>query len=280
MVAVAKAIFAGEWRPSKWEDFAGNYRIVEYWKQMVHSVRFCGARQGFNALMIGESGSGKTATTEFGLMCLGCLNLDSDTLNPCGSCAACKDKYHKHGHCDWRDFINFVVEDEIKTPVHLHYMAVDCPRLTSVDLGKLLQELKDGDGFTQIISLDEIHTLVRSNLDDKLLKSMEVYPAIWIGMSACINNTRGGRQPLEQMLINRFHYVLPTERPTDYDFKMWCLTMSETFGVSIENERTLDEMVIETNRVMRRALHILTIAQNTSDRVLTKELIRKTNLLK
>lgn len=267
-------VLAGDWRPNKWSDFAGNSQIKEYWKETLTKMKLQKVYRGDNALMIGESGSGKTSTTEYGLKCLGCLNFNSPSLDACGECEACKDLYHRYGHGDWRYFINWI-EGEARTPIRLDTLIVDCPNLTLAELANILHSLQDGDNFLQVVVLDEIQTLVSKNMDEKLLLAMEQYPATWIAMSACLED-QPKRKKLEQMLINRFTYILPTEKPTMEEFMTWCVDRCIEFGIAVDTPAdTLELLATRTERVMRRARQVLVRAQNSLDKVLTQGLVQK-----
>lgn len=210
------------WQPSRWDQIVGNHQLKEYLLDMIHCIRSEGHRSGFNALVTGPSRGGKTSTVRFAIKCLGCLNLDFATYNPCHSCAHCRMKDYLHGNDGWENYIDYLDEAEVKTPVRYQYVPLDCARLGQGEIDACIEKIRGTDGCVRVITLDEVHRLVQRNLDDQLLKPIEDYAANWIAMSALVKKEdEGDQKKLEKMFQNRFSFRISTEKPTVAKMALW-----------------------------------------------------------
>src|SRR4051812_27839148 len=105
------------WIPERWDQIGGNRKLKRYFLDMIWCIRLEGHRSGFNLIVEGPSRTGKTSTISFGIKCLGCLNLDFATMNACGVCHNCTMKTHLYGNDGWENYVDFLPEGEIRTPL-------------------------------------------------------------------------------------------------------------------------------------------------------------------
>lgn len=267
--------------PSTWEDIAGNYELKEYWIDCLKGVRESGYRSGYNLLATGGSREGKTSTISFGIKALLCCDFDFQTMNPCHQCVNCTSSFYLNGTGEWNgqvDFPDFADPKKHRTPVRFHYIPVDCSRLKEADVDGLCMKLRVDDGNLKIVYLDEVHRLVRRNMDEMLLKPLEDYHAIWIASSAVVKKDGAGdSHKLDKMFQNRFSYRIQTQRPTKAKMVDWLLSRCEQFSIKLDDdaESTISSLAERSNRVPGMALHVLNKAHKKEDRMLTLEMVEK-----
>lgn len=172
------------WQATTWDQIVGNKKLKEYFWDMIWCIRREGHVSGFNALITGPSRGGKTSTVSFGIKCIGCLRFDYDTMNPCGECSNCRLNHHLYGNEGWENFVDVLGDDDVSTAVRYHHMPLDCSRLNETQIDDCIDRIRINDEKLRIITLDEVHRLSRRSMDERLLKCIEDFPAIWIAMSA------------------------------------------------------------------------------------------------
>lgn len=170
--------------PKRWDQIVGNRALKEYFWDMIWCVRKEGHRSGFNLLATGPSRTGKTSAISFGIKCLSCLNFNFDTMSPCGTCKNCTLNHQLYGNEGWENIVDFLDEHEAPAPVRLHHEPVDCTRLSEADLENMLARVRINNEDLRVIFLDEVHRRSRRFMDERLLKPLEDFPAIWIASSA------------------------------------------------------------------------------------------------
>lgn len=264
------------WIPESWDQFAGNHELKEYFSDMIRCVRQEGHRAGFNLLATGVSRSGKTSMITFGIKCLGCLNFDFNTMNPCGKCKCCTLNHHLYGNDGWENIVDFLDEQEAPTPVRYHYHPIDCTRLTEADLESRLAKLRCCNEDLRVIYLDEVHRLSRRFMDERLLKPLEDFPAIWIASSANVRRDVEGGPTLDPMFLKRFSYRITTELPTLYDLVTWLAERCVEWNIYVEaQERTLARLAERCHQVPGMALQVLNKAHKRRTKTLTFEMVEE-----
>ena len=264
------------WIPTRWDQIAGNRALKEYFFDMIWCVRKDGHRSGFNLLATGPSRTGKTSAISFGIKCLGCLKFDFESMNPCGTCACCTFNHHLYGNEGWENIVDFVDENEVKTPVRYHYHPVDCTRLSEADLEAKLAKLRICNEDLRIIYLDEAHRLSRRFMDEKLLKPLEDFPAIWIASSANIKNRDAEDQKLDKMFQNRFSFRITTELPSLDELVLWLAMRCHEWGLQVDfPEATLPRLAERCHQIPGMALQVLNKAHKRRNKLLTAAMVEE-----
>lgn len=152
------------WQPANWKEIIGNDDLKEALTNMVASVRLDWRLEPFRLMAYGWSRGGKTASIQYAIKCLLCLNLNLETLDACGQCEHCTTNVELTGTVGWKDRID--TTDASMTPhvFHFHYVRVDCTRLTDAELEELLMEIRYDTDTLRIIYLDEFHRLHRRGM--------------------------------------------------------------------------------------------------------------------
>lgn len=261
-------------QPQCWDHIVGNQKLKEYFWDMIWCIRKEGHRSGFNLLTTGESRSGKTATVSFGIKCLGCYDLDFETMNPCGRCANCTMNHHLYGNEDWEGFAEWLSEEEAPTPIRYSYLPIDCTRPES-ELEASLSKIRVNDENLRIVYLDEVHGLKRRNMDEKLLTPLEKYPIIWIASSAVIKKDHADdKSKVDEMFQNRFSFRINTQKPSVEELTAWLAQRCTELGIQCEDAReTLRHLAQRSNRNTGMALHVLNRAHKKRSKILTKEMV-------
>jgi len=229
---------------------------MEYWRD---GIRVHG--QLTNTLIKGPSRSGKTASIKLFIKSLFCAQRDATTLNPCGECALCVQDIATHGHAGF--FAEFDDAAEGRA-IPLHYLPVDCPRISEARLRDTLQDLRDFDGI-RIVYLDEVHRLVERKMDHMLLKPLEERDFLWIASSAV---TTG----LEQMFINRFATRLRTALPSRDELAVFLGLRCNAWSIDWEPDSIL-RLAERANQVPGLALQVLARAAAQRARTITMEMV-------
>lgn len=263
------------WLPSRWDQIVGNKLLKEYFWDMIWCIRKEGHVSGFNALITGPSRGGKTSTVSFGLKCIGCLNFDFESMNPCGECFNCTLNHHLYGNAGWENHIDVFDEGELRTSIRYHYMPLDCSRLNETQIEDCILKIRINDENLRIITLDEVHRLARRSMDERLLKPAEDFPAIWIAMSANVKKEDDNDlKKLEKMFQNRFTYRINTQKPTMPEMMVWLAERCQEFGIKCEVPKlTLKSLVERSNQLPGMALQVLNKAQKKRSKTLTTELV-------
>ena len=246
-----------KWKPSAFEEFVGNSFLI---KCLKNGIRVHG--QLPNTFVRGPSRSGKTAAIKLFIKSLFCVRRNPETLNPCGVCDNCSQEIEDHGHAGF--FAEFD-EGSPSRKIPLHYVPIDCPRITELRLRESLQELRDFGGI-QIVYLDEVHRLVERKMDHMLLKSLEERRFLWMASSA----TTAG---LEQMFLNRFSIRLRTSLPERDELAEFLVFRCLVWGIEWKEPETIMRLVERSNHVPGLALQVLAAAAATPEREMTRELV-------
>lgn len=261
-----------------WDDILGNKQLKEYCKDLVHAIRVEGVRNnliGFNTIVSGESRTGKTQSISFTMQCIGCFNLNFETLEPCGKCLSCTTKQYRSGNRGWENWSSILPPEDAPTPIEYHYAPVDCTTLDKEKMSRLVYDLEANEGALNIIYLDEIHRLTSRNMDEQLLIPMEKFNAIWLASSAYADRNDGSnRRPLEKMLLNRFTNRLTTEKPSAIELLIWLADRCELLGIKVKDpQATLSELVQRSNRVVGMAQQVIDKVSKKREKVLTRKVL-------
>lgn len=263
------------WQASRWDQIVGNKLLKEYLWDMIWCIRMEGHISGFNALITGPSRGGKTSTVRFGIKCIGCLKFDFETMNPCGDCSNCNLNHHLYGNDGWENHIDVFNDDNLRTPIRYHHMPLDCSRLNETQIEDCIQKIRINDENLRIITLDEVHRLSRRSMDERLLKPVEDFPAIWIAMSANVKKEDDNDlKKLEKMFQNRFTYRINTQKPTVPEMMVWLAERCEDFGITCESPKaTLKDLAERCNQLPGMALQVLNKAHKRRSKQLDAALV-------
>ncbi|WP_254511399.1 hypothetical protein [Anatilimnocola floriformis] len=271
------------WIPDRWDQFLGNQELKVYFYDLIWCVRKEGHRSGFNLLTTGPSRTGKTSMITFGIKCLGCLNFDFETMNPCGKCKCCTLNHHLYGNEGWENVVDFENERDAPTPVRYHYLPLDCSRFSESELEQILLKLRVKDENLRVVYLDEVHWLARRSMDDKLLKPLEDFPAIWIASSAYVKrDDRDGESnnheaaSLEKMFQNRFSFRITTTKPDLGELIVWLAERCHEWGIQVETpKKTLERLAERSHQVVGMALQVINKAHKKRSKLLTLAMVEE-----
>jgi hypothetical protein len=267
----------GNFLPSNWSQIAGNKKLKEYLLDLISGVRNHHFTTGYNALVVGDSREGKTATIKLGIKCVGCYDFDFTTMNPCGKCPNCTMNHHLWGNTGYENYCDMVDDKQVSTPIRYRFVPIDCTRVTPKEMDELIVSLQPREDAVRIIYLDEIHRLVRKgmDLDHQLLKPMEELEAIWIASSANVKNAEGKNiKKLEKMFLNRFDYVIETEKPDIQEFSKWVMERCVESGVQIDDPETvLPRLAARSSKNIGMALKVLNKAHKRRSKTIDIQLV-------
>lgn len=259
-------------QPECWDQIVGNVELKEYFRDLLHCVRIEGHRSGFNLLATGESRTGKTVTIKYGIKCLGCIDLDYESLNACGTCKNCVQNYHLFGNngCDSHIFLH-----DSQNSIRYSLIPIDCANLKESEIDDLYLKLRVEDDSVRVVYLDEVHRLSRRFMDEKLLKPIEDFSAIWIASSANLSpESSAGKPELDVMFQNRFSYRLRTEKPSVDEMTQWLAIRCDEFGIRCDTPKaTLRLLAERSNQVTGLALQVLNRAFKKRKKLLTEKIV-------
>jgi hypothetical protein len=254
------------WIPSTWDLFVGNRRLNRFLKRLLLAIRQHvqdGRVRELNKLcflLTGPSRSGKTATISFFVRCVVCQLLDMETLNPCdGRCEACRERPEFYGD---RGILTILRNPQ--QTVRVHFQVIDATMIGGPqDLRDKVLELREFDGI-RIVYVDEVHRLVRREMDEILLKAIEQKGFIWIFSTAKPEN-------LEDMFLNRL-IKLSTELPEAGELEQWIADRCDEWRINWYPDAVM-RVVEKSNRVVGTALHALALAALNPEEGLTLDLV-------
>jgi len=267
------AVNLGRFNPTEWDDIVGNANLKEFWTNLLQRVRKGNCRSE-SFLVTGGSREGKTSTISFGIKAMLCCNFNFATMNPCHQCVNCRSNFYLNGTGEWNGQVDFADPAENPTPVRFEFFPVDCSRLKESDVDDLCMKLRVDDGNLKIVYLDEVHRLVRRNIDEMLLRPMDDYEAIWIASSAVIRKDGiDDTGKIDKMTQKRFNRQLVTQRPDKREISLWLARLCNQFSIEVDDPKTLLHLADRSNRVPGMALKVLNTAHNDPDRKLTFEMV-------
>jgi len=198
-------------------------------------------------------------------------------MNPCGHCQNCTMKSHLYGNDGWENVVDFLPEGEAPTPVRYHYLPLDCTSLSESELDRILHRIRIDDQNLRIIYLDEVHRLSRRFMDERLLKPLEDFPAIWIASSAIVkkdSDANGTR--LDKMFQNRFTYRIETQKPTVEELTLSLAERCEEWSIRCDDpEPTLTRLAERSSQIPGLALQVLNKAHKRRSKLLTREMVER-----
>lgn len=242
------------WAPQKWDQIIGNAALKRYMRKLIRKLRkdyeTTGqvSPAGRQAIIVtGHSRSGKTMIVKFLVRCLVCLELDDD-LNPCqGRCAACRQSPEITG---MEGLFSTVATKQGQLPVN--FTVIDCTKIVQPsELKAALNDIQAWDHELGVVYLDEVHRLVKRNMDEMLLKEIEDKPVVWIFSTALTKE-------LEQMFLNRC-IKWDTELPEVVEMAKWLCDRCDEFGIPWEPE-AIKRVMAKSNRIPGLALQALALA--------------------
>jgi hypothetical protein len=255
--------------PRRHEDIVGNGRLKRSLWDHVRATRLEGSRRPARILAYGPSQSGKTATIQYAIKCMGCLNLDTSTLNACGNCFNCQMKNHIYGNRGWEDITLCLGSTAAITPIRYHFIPIDGARVSQPELDEVLDELRYDEGILRIIYIDEVHRLARRRMDEQLLIAMQSYNASWIASSARVDE-------LDAMFLNRFYERIETERASIPELGLFLARKCAEWGIrSQAPQADLERLAERCQRIPGLALQVLQRARARHDGTLTRDMIEE-----
>ena len=266
------------YQPNSFDEIVGNHELKEFLQDMIYGVRMKGHKSGFNMLTTGPSRDGKTAAITLAVKALLCCNLDLESMKPCGVCENCKSRHHMNGTGEWNSIVDFSDTPELNPmPVRFHYYPIDCTWVNSERIEELISKLRIDDGNLKIVYLDEVHRLSRRWMDERLLKPIEMYPAIWMASSAIVEKEGDDDdQKIDKMFQNRFSYRIKTQRPNTKEMLGWLVARCKQFGITTEdNGETLMRLVERSNHSPGMALQVLNKAHKKRKPILTMKMVEE-----
>jgi len=254
------------WFPQRWSEIAGNRELVAVWKEFI-------LNGPSNTLFTGPSRTGKTRTIQLGLCALACTNR-TETLDPCGSCKACKITFQ--GRTDHGWLFSSLAGSEYS------FFPVDCGRVT-VDQLENLDDHIDLESNKSIIYLDEIAAIKERKLERHLRKVVDESPAIWFGSAISLKRKRSRKtgkivEKISEEMMLRFPTKVGTSFPHPVDLEAWLEDRCRAWNISIaDKEQTIPEMISRAKYRVGVLLHLFTNAAMRSDRTISLELVRNHN---
>jgi hypothetical protein len=247
------------WFPAKWSEMIGNAAVKRIWMNFLLNG-LC------NALFTGPTRSGKTRMISLGIRALVCTNR-TDTLDPCGKCAACKTLG------EGRTVHNGVFAAMCGSEYSYH--PIDCENVTAEELDALTY---DGglDSDKAIVYLDEVGALRRRRLEGKVLKLADETPAIWIASAITVRPKKELRRKappvvrLSEELRGRFPVKIGTSHPHPDDIHDWIVDRCREWNIIIlDEEVTIPAMIKRTRRRVGYLIHLLAFAATKANRTLS-----------
>ncbi|NDH08001.1 hypothetical protein EBX93_19155 [bacterium] len=197
---------------------------------------------------------------KFFLRCVNCKMINYATLDPCdGSCSTCRDKPELFGQ---EGLFSIIAADSHQIPIQTGI--VDCAMIqTPAELRDKMSSFSYFNGIS-ILYFDEVHRLVKRNMDEMLLKSVEDRSNLWIFSTA---NPR----ELDDMFLNRL-LKFETEFPTEKELESWLVCRCKEWGIMCERD-AICRVVQKSNLVVGKALHALALASLDSKNGLNMDLV-------
>jgi hypothetical protein len=250
------------WYPERWSEIIGNKAIVEKWKEFIQ-------HGPCNTLFTGPSRTGKTRTISLGLCALACTNR-TETLDPCGSCQACKVTHR--AKAAFAGIYSKAFGNKYS------FVQLDCERVSAEELENLHQMI-ELESSESIIYLDEVAALGRRNLERRLLKMVDESRAIWIASAIRLKRAEGPKkgqwiEQLSEEMLARFPMKLGTSYPHPDDLGPWIEGRCQAWNISIaDKELTIRELINRTDRRVGILLHVFVAAATRPDRTISPELV-------
>ena len=120
-------------------------------------------------------------------------------------------------------------------------------------------------------------------MDDKLLKPLEDFPAIWIASSAYVKredqedeDAKRVHEALEKMFQNRFTFRIQTSKPEIGKFVTWLAERCHEWDIRVEEpEDTLRLLAVRSHQIVGMALQVLNKAHKKRSKMLTKAMVEE-----
>ncbi|WP_428305499.1 hypothetical protein [Lacipirellula sp.] len=229
------------WNPSLWDDDIGNPDVKEFFQDQLYALRTGRIEKGVNTYVRGLSRSGKTSTVRLFARCLMCVELNLETLNPCGHCEACTTQLDRFGE---QGMFSYLRGRDV------HFMPIDCMQIRGADhLRDLISGMADYNGV-KVILLDEISRLSFRGLDELLLGPLQSLNYMWIATSI-------DSHKIDAAVLNRFPAKFTTVLPTTEELAMLLMRLCRQWGIPYDDPATLCLLAEASNNVTGIALHAL-----------------------
>lgn len=242
------------WVPQSLQDIVGCDNLKAVLTDMI-------AANGFspNLLVNGAAGTGKTSSIKATVRTLMCARRGGDTQLPCGECDSCR--FFDARYPDQGLFEVLRASRQGVSPIH--YFPVNCGEITESELRELVRDTRSQYGLV-IIYLDEVHRIVRRQMDHLLLKPLEEHPAVWIASSASLKD-------LSVMFKRRFTVRVATTSPTFHELVGFLEARCRGWQLNVDSRDTLGLIAQLSRLIPSRAIGALAIGAGRPGRILTKE---------
>lgn len=235
---------------SHWDDIIGNRRLKSHFRAMAQSVIGPSQGRGINTLVLGESRTGKTSTTEFFFKVILCRNADCTILTPCSRCQPCEQHAARHGQIE----VEWILDGGNTTNVG--FVPINGNDVSDMELDEKIGFVAGKTQYRWFFAIDEIQGLVRRHLDHKLFKAVEQYGHLtWIVTTA---TTKG----LDRMFRNRFTEIW-TEPPTVSELAVHLAKRCRHPSIDLrwDDDRTVVRLAERCNQVTGLALKCIALAK-------------------
>ena len=113
-------------------------------------------------------------------------------------------------------------------------------------------------------------------MDERLLKPLEDFPAIWIASSAYVKRAGDDDQTLEKMFQNRFTFRIATQLPGLDQLVIWLAERCNEWEIKVETpEVTLSRLAERCHQNPGMALQVLNKAHKRRSKTLTSAMVEE-----
>lgn len=113
-------------------------------------------------------------------------------------------------------------------------------------------------------------------MDERLLKPLEDFLAIWIASSAYVNHNGDDKQTIDKMFQNHFTFRITTEPPSLDQLVTWLAERCYEWGIGVEMpEAALPRLAERSHHVPGMALHVLNKAHKRRSKLLTLSMVEE-----
>ena len=114
-------------------------------------------------------------------------------------------------------------------------------------------------------------------MDEKLLRPLEDFPAIWIASSAYIKKEdQAEGQGLDRMFQNRFTFRLSTQKPSVPVLARWMSERCAKWSLQCDDAKnTLTLLAERSQQIVGMALQVLNKSHKSRSKLITRKLVEE-----